>query len=178
MTGVRPAKSRLVSRLVLIVSLSTTTACLFGPPINEPPEQYDTPPFVHTEDVYPESEKLHTVDRSTDTSTTLRVEAVSDYNLNDEIAYEFWVLTSALGPVRPARGTLRESLVQDNPNLTVYSEVRLELDVCTVELKNEDWTVVWLRLIDQIPTDQQDILGSSEYVVDIFWDIELLGLCP
>lgn len=140
----------------------------------EPPAQYDTPPFVDPGDVDPISENMVVVNRSTATTKVLQVMRVSDYNIGDQIEYEFWALTSAQVPLRLARGMLAESPVQDNPKVTTYTEVSYQLDACAVELANEDWTVVWLRLIDDIPTDQQQLLGRSEYVVDIFWDIQLL----
>ena len=169
-------------RLVLAVGLVSCFACLYGPPIDEAPVDYDTPPTIKLGDISPNIDPNNTefvfVDRSVAAEQLFVVQEVWDEDPVEEIAYEFQVIIGTV-IISLKRGTLVPKEAAQQPEVgTAYNGEEWSLNLCAEDLRNVDWLVFRLQLIDPVPPDQVEALGFVEYMFLVDWHLEVEGECP
>ena len=164
--------------MVSFVTLSTLS-CLFGPPIKTPPTILDSPPFVDLLEISPNNDELVDVQRETGTQI-FRASGIRDTAGDEPLDFILEILlpTGRLGigngkmtPLPPDGDNKEASIVE-------YDEIFYSLDVCATEIYQRDSLTVRLRIIDDIPTLQQPLIGQEQYILDISWELEMDGLCP
>ncbi len=170
-------------RLVLAVGLMTSTACLYRPPIDEKPIDWDDPPWMNVDgtprNIDPASDQILFIDRFGNEKREFRVLEIRDPDPPEEIAYEFSVIW--------LEGTQSVQLVLESGTLIVdterteelqgsaYQGVEYDLDLCSEELKSAEQAVFRLELTDPIAPEQWAALETDRFVSAINWTMVFLG---
>ena len=168
-----------VQLLILVFSVTTVAGCA-EEDTTDVGQQLDTPPFVDYEDIVPSPDVVISVDRNLEQVVNLGLSGVRDWNVSDEIVYEYAVLMP-LGPMIVASGILVESPSQGAEDYSTYEAISADLASCSVEiatLASSSMLPVRLRLMDAIDHTGSSDLGVSDYIVDVTWTLVLLEACP
>jgi hypothetical protein len=163
-------------------------ACLYGPPLAEPPEALDFPPIVGN--VSPDPAVVRRLNRDEGEVVTLLASDIRDRNTDDAISFQLALLLSAAGnedqplPFTFAVGQLEPSGDFAENGATIYDPLSRTFDPCdslvtlVLAQSESNGVTVRLRLEDEIPEDQRDELGLDSHVVDITWSFSVVGECP
>ena len=157
------------------------SACLYGPPILEPPAPIDTPPFWFPDDVEPSQDMPVVVDLATREPIRFELRAVYDWNLGDRLVQRWLVYNPLLpeGVVELRRLELRPRAEQPFPDATVYESASFEALPCAFPLEPRYRTLrVRLEIIDELDVASRDLLGRDRYQPRVEWLVELRGDCP
>lgn len=155
-------------------------SCLIRHDIVGPETALDLPPVITA--ITPVNDEPFLIDRSSDsTNKTFTLLEVIDPNEDDRIDYEIAELLDIEGPVQRTLpdGILTASLVQDNPDGTVYEPLAITINPCDFFHRSLSTNAVQLRvrLFDRVPPEQR--VGDEEgHLVEVSWLIVFKGICP
>ncbi len=176
-----------VAASILVTGL-VGAGCLYAPDIIGPPEELDQPPIVSG--VSPNPNSVITLDREQGETVRLTVTELSDINLNDQLDFQFALVTRVFDEPFPTGGTFEGFLAplvdQPDPNRTFYDTepISLEFDPCATDnqfLFPDNSATVQLEIRDEIPISQQEKLNAEAHLVTLRWAIEIQGdasVCP
>lgn len=163
--------------------------CPYGPPIVEPPEPIDTPPFWFPEDVSPPNDRPVIVDLREEGPVVFEVRNVYDFNLGDPLRVRWTYAireTDGSGFVPDGtniwntffEGDVRPRAEQPFPDVTLYEGPSIRFERCFLPMApGFARLAVRMEILDEIAPAQQETLGREVYIVHAIWDVQIRGDC-